>query len=113
MCTSKALILLHRGPVQRLPRRDRPSGAPDAEVLIADRGYDRDWFREALSEFRACIPGRSNRKAPIPMPPLPQRNRIERMFGSSRTGAGSPRYDRCAHTFMSAFCIAATFIFWL
>ena len=23
------------------------------------------------------------------------------------------RYDRCAHTFMSAICIAATFIFWL
>ena len=64
----KPLILLHRGPDgQRLPRRDRPSGAPDAKVLIADRGYDRDWFREVLSEFRACaIPGRSNRKAPIP-----------------------------------------------
>ena len=23
------------------------------------------------------------------------------------------RYDRCAHTFMSAICIAATVIFWL
>jgi hypothetical protein len=23
------------------------------------------------------------------------------------------RYDRCAHTFFSAICIAATFTFWL
>lgn len=23
------------------------------------------------------------------------------------------RYDRCAHTFMSAICIAATVIFWI
>ena len=23
------------------------------------------------------------------------------------------RYDRCAHTFMSAICLAATMLFWL
>jgi hypothetical protein len=27
--------------------------------------------------------------------------------------AAHTRYDRCAHTFMSAICIAATVIFWL
>jgi hypothetical protein len=30
--------------------------------------------------------------------------------GADALGA---RYDRCAHTFMSAICIAATVIFWL
>lgn len=32
---------------------------PAAEWTIADRGYDADWFREALKdkEIRPCIPG--------------------------------------------------------
>ena len=40
---------------------------PDADVLIADKGYDSDWFREALTglKIEPCIPGRANRKAPI------------------------------------------------
>ena len=52
----------YRGAATLLP------ALPDAEVLIADKGYDSDWFREALSklEIEPCIPGRSNRKAPIP-----------------------------------------------
>jgi transposase len=91
---------------------------PDAEVLIADRGYDSNWFRDALSELEIepCIPGRSNRKAPIPYNAdlYKQRNRIERMFGRLKDWRRiATRYDRCAHTFMSAICIAATVIFWL
>ena len=41
---------------------------PEADVLIADKGYDSDWFREALTglEITPCIPGRTNRKAPVP-----------------------------------------------
>ncbi len=33
---------------------------PDAEILIADRGYDADWFRTALEKrsIEPCIPGR-------------------------------------------------------
>jgi transposase len=33
---------------------------PAAEWMIADRGYDADWFREALKDkgIRPCIPGR-------------------------------------------------------
>ena len=33
---------------------------PAVEWLIADRGYDADWFREALKDkgIRPCIPGR-------------------------------------------------------
>ena len=31
---------------------------PDADWLLADRGYDADWFREAFSEkgTKPCIP---------------------------------------------------------
>jgi putative transposase len=41
---------------------------PDADAIIADKGYDSDWFREALADLKItpCIPGRANRKAPIP-----------------------------------------------
>jgi hypothetical protein len=36
---------------------------PAAEWLIADRGDDADWFREALKDkrIRPCIPGRKSR----------------------------------------------------
>jgi putative transposase len=93
---------------------------PDADVLIADKGYDRceARFREALTdlEIEPCIPGRANRKAPILYDAqlYKQRNRIERMFGRLKDWRRiATRYDRCAHTFMSAICIAATVIFWL
>ena len=34
------------------------SSLPDAEWLLADRGYDADWFHEALSDSgtQPCIP---------------------------------------------------------
>ena len=91
---------------------------PDAKIMIADRGYDSDWFRQALTHLKItpCIPGRANRKAPIPydIDLYRQRNRIERMFGRLKDWRRiATRYDRCAHTFMSAICIAATVIFWL
>ncbi len=40
---------------------------PQANVMLADRGYDSDWFREALRAkgFTPCIPPRKNRKIPI------------------------------------------------
>jgi transposase len=43
------------------------SDLPDAKVLIADKGYDSDWFREALTDFKIepCIPGRRNRKVSV------------------------------------------------
>ena len=38
---------------------------PKAQWLLADRGYDADWFREALQEkgIKPCIPGRKSRNA--------------------------------------------------
>jgi putative transposase len=83
---------------------------PEADRLIADKGYDSDWFREALTELEItpCIPGRANRKAPVPYDAnlYKQRNRIEPMFGRLKDWRRiATRYDRCAHTFMSAICI--------
>jgi IS5 family transposase len=41
---------------------------PKAKELLADKGYDADWFRAALAKrgVAACIPSKSNRKVAIP-----------------------------------------------
>ena len=86
-------------------------------ALLGDKGYDADWFRNALIErgITPCIPSRSNRKVPIPHDRTlyRQRHRIVNMFGKLKDWRRiHTRYNRCAHTFMSAICIAATVIFW-
>ena len=91
---------------------------PPAKAMLADRGYDADWFRDALTErgITPCIPSRSNRKVPIPHDKTlyKQRHRIENMFGRLKDWRRiHTRYDRCAHTFFSAIAIAAAVIFWL
>jgi transposase len=41
---------------------------PRTKELLADKGYDADWFRAAIAKRRvaACIPSKSNRKIAIP-----------------------------------------------
>jgi transposase len=109
---------------ERLQRR-RPHArgaaqgqSPAGRHLLGDRGYDADWFRTALAERKitACIPSKANRKVPIPhdVTLYRQRHKIEIMFGRLKDWRRiHTRYDRCAHTFMSAICIAAIVIFWL
>ena len=91
---------------------------PDADWLLADRGYDADWFREALLDrgTRPCIPGRKSRSKPIRYDKrrYRRRNRIERMFGRLKDWRRvATRYDRCPKVFLSAIALAATVIFWL
>ena len=61
---------------------------PRAKALLADRGYDADWFCAAPIErgTTPCIPSRSNRKSPIPHDTVlyRQRHRIENMLGKLR-----------------------------
>jgi transposase len=43
-----------------------------------------------------------------------ERHRIENTLGRLKDWRRiATRYDRCAHTFFSAICIAATVTFWL
>jgi transposase len=88
------------------------------ERLIGDRGYDTDEIRDWLEEHgaEAVIPSKRNRKAPIPHDAAlyKQRHRVEIMFGRLKDWRRvATRYDRCAHTFFSAICIAAVVIFWI
>ena len=43
------------------------SSLPNVDWLLGDRGYDADWFRDALKDkgIRACILGRKQRKTPV------------------------------------------------
>ena len=91
---------------------------PKAKALLGDKGYDADWFRQALSErgITPCIPPKANRKIQIDYDKAlyRQRHKIENMFGRIKDWRRiHTRYDRCAHTFMSAIYIAATVIFWI
>ncbi len=91
---------------------------PPARELLADRGYDSDWFRNALiaKDIQPCIPPRKNRKQPPTYDKelYKQRHKVECMFGKLKDWRRvATRYDRCAHTFFSAICIAATVRFYL
>jgi len=89
---------------------------PHAATLIADKGYDSDAFREALAGrgITPCIPPRAKRRLPATYCKTLYRqlHRVENMFAKLKDWWRiSMRYDRCAHTFFSAICIAATVIF--
>jgi transposase len=61
-------------------------------------------------------PVKGYRKVPIPHDTVLYRRRrkVKNMFGKLKDWRRiHTRYDRCAHTFMSAICIAGTVIFWL
>ena len=108
----------HKGARLLLP------GLPHARELLADRGYDSDRFRAELAKHGTtpCIPPTKNRKVQLSYDKTlyRQRHRIENAFGRLKGWAAertdrriATRYDRCAHTFFPAICIAATVTFWL
>jgi transposase len=91
---------------------------PKAQWLLGDRGYDADWFRNALQEknIKPYIPGRKSRSEPVKYDKrrYRRRNRIEIRFGHLKDGRRvATRYDRCPTAFFSAIALAATVIFWL
>ena len=94
------------------------NGLPGAEWLLADRGYDADWFRDTLIEkgTKPCIPVRKSRKTTVKYDKrrYKRRNRIERMFGRIKDWRRvATRYDRSPTVVLSAIALAATVIFWL
>ncbi len=102
----------HKGAAIIYPR------LPTADMLIGDKGYDSDAFRGALTKhgITPCITPRAKRRLPATYcgALYKQRHKIENTFARLKDWRRiSMRYDRCAHTFFSAICIAATVIFWI
>ena len=91
---------------------------PAASTLLADRGYDSRMFREALvaKGIEPCIPRPKTGTLPNTYNKAlyRERHKVENMFGRPKNWRRvATRYDRCAQTFMSAICLAATTLFWL
>lgn len=91
---------------------------PEARALLADRAYDCNWLRTRLAGagIAACIPPKKSRVAPDPYDKTlyRQRHRIENAFARLKDWRRIAfRYDRSAHTYLSAVLIAATVIFWI
>ena len=77
-----------------------------------------NWFRNELAArgIASCIPGRKNRKQAIDYDKAlyKQRHKVENMFAKLKDWRRiATRYDRCAHTFLSAINIAASAAFYL
>ena len=94
------------------------NGLPPAEHMLADRGYDADWYREALEDkgIISCVPSRTNRKDLIPYNEARYRKRhkIETSFARLKDWRHvAPSYDRCPKVFLSACALAAVVMFWL
>jgi transposase len=91
---------------------------PEADWLLADRGYDADWFRETLVDkgTTPCISGRKSRKKTVKYDKrrYKRRNRIERMFGRLKDWRRvATRYNISPTVFLSAIALAVAVIFWL
>jgi transposase len=91
---------------------------PLGSTLIGDRGYDSDHFRAALQVrgINPCIPPTKNRRQPIEYDKAlyKDRHKIENLFARLKDWRRiAMRYDRGAHTFFSAICLAATVLFYL
>jgi len=88
-----------------------PDALPPAEWMLANRGYDAGWFRNALKEkgIKPCIPGRKSCGKPIRYDKRKYKrlNHIEITFGRRV----ATRYDRYPTGFFSAIRLAATVMF--
>jgi transposase len=84
-------------------------------LLVGDKGYDSDPFRQWLRErgLEPCIPPRSNRKSPTPYRKPSYRKRpvvenfLERRKNFRRV---STRYDKLAETYLGFVCLASLIV---
>lgn len=86
-----------------------------AAMLVADKAYDCDAFREGLLErgIQPCIPARSNRHHPPPYSKRSYRKRhlVENFFERIKNFRRvSTRYDKLAETFLGFVCLSATLV---
>ena len=91
---------------------------PETGALLADRGYEADWFHnEPIGMgISPCIPSRRDRRAQIPHDATLYRlrHKIENMFDRLKDRRRvATRYDRCPILFLSACALAAIVIYWL
>ena len=87
--------------------------APEAKVLIADKGYDSNHIRDTVTQSggSAVIPSRSNRKSPEAIDDYiyALRNQVERCFNKLKCSRRlATRYDKTAASYLGFIHIVAT-----
>ncbi|MER8792212.1 IS5 family transposase [Mesorhizobium sp. M0983] len=90
---------------------------PEGAMLLADKGYDANALRNAVSERKAWanIPPKANRKDPICFSPFlyKDRNLVERFFNKAKQFRRiATRYDKLAENYLTALKLVAIRI-WL
>lgn len=91
---------------------------PLTKTLVADRGYDADWFRWPLADRgipRASHPAEGARIRSFMTRPSTAigtglENKFPRLKDWRRVDT---RYDRCTRVLLSACALAAVVLFWL
>jgi transposase len=91
---------------------------PATSLLLADKGYDTDVASHKIENKGVApnVPPKANRRGKNCFPPYLYRHRnvIARMFGRLKTFRRiATRYDRPAHNFLAAVCLAASISCWL
>jgi len=86
-----------------------------AQILVADKGYDSDEFRQWLTKrgITPCIPPRSNRRNARPYSQRCYRKRhvVENFFERIKNFRRvATRYDKLAETYLGFVCLAATLV---
>ena len=113
--------MLTPGQASDLHGFDALAGTIQADVLIADKGYDADKRVRAVvtaAGKTAVIPPRRNRKTPVAWEEADKerykkRHKIENFFSRLKDFRGiATRYEKTARNFLAAVQIAATLI-WL
>jgi len=87
-----------------------------AKHMLADRGYDADWYYEEpeAKGIMPCIPSRKGRRSPISRDAARhrQQHKTEYAFASFKDWwRVAPRYDRSRKVFLSACARAAVVMF--
>ncbi len=91
---------------------------PAAVILNGDKRHDSDAVRQKIESLGSApnIPPKRNRRWKNCFSPMlyRDRNAIERMFGRLKDFRRiATRYDRLAHIFLAAICLAVTICYWL
>jgi transposase len=109
----KALfILLRPGNEHEIVTANKVVREVKDKVVLADRGYDSDKFRNHVSSHGgiAMIPGKENRKKPVfYLPEIGRRRRVVENFFAriKRHRRVNTRYDRLAETYIAFVSLAA------
>ena len=104
-------LILSEGNRNDIKFADKLIEGLNAETVLADKGYDANWFRKLI--LNPCIPGRKNRKIPITYDEqlYKKRNVVERFFLKIKSYRKiATRYEQTARSYLSIVKLVASIV---